>query len=628
LLSGERTCRPKGSGRAAMEAAIVHADPPAPSTVARAPAAARALQGDLDAIIGKALSKDPERRYESAGAFAEDLERFLAGHAVLARRPSRWYWFSRFVARNRLAVVASSVAVIAVLSGLTMAIWQARLASIERDSALAAAEDRTAVGEFLSDLLQEGARTGRPVSIGDLIGNAADLSAAEYAGSPDLRAAVLTTVGDFKIDAEGYPQALPYYEQAAQLIEGSQDSGLRASIRCRLAMVRGAGGRVVEARQAIESVVAEHETTDFFRSQCLGDLAQMELSITNNDGVQASRAARRALSYWAASSRRSPMQRLELMLFLAQADSIGGHPDRADQAFAQIQAELRTLGRDRGNWGTRVRLARADAAISSGDLRSALALLEEIIAIQARDLPNSPAPEAVLTDRNTVLLELGDDSRALAGFTAVAEAAGDAAPIARRDALFNAAVAAARLGRTQDARRLFAGATAVATGTSGGQDAADEIVRLLAQGKIELAGADYRASRATLSRAIAMPGLMVETLSVLYRIRAEAALGDGDPAAALADARIALSQAEQLRGDRPFSVWTGLAQLTLGRALQAAGQGKAANLSWRQAYEQLSRSLGAGSHWSLEALTLAQATVAPTFAAVARDPPAATQDSR
>src|SRR5262249_13792488 len=65
---------------------IVEHEPPPPSEPSRDRALARALRGDLDTIVLRALSKAPARRYASAGELAADVGRHLRGEAVLARR--------------------------------------------------------------------------------------------------------------------------------------------------------------------------------------------------------------------------------------------------------------------------------------------------------------------------------------------------------------------------------------------------------------------------------------------------------------------------------------------------------------------------------------------------------------
>jgi serine/threonine protein kinase len=77
----------------------------------------RALRGDLDWIVMKALEKDPGRRYESAGAMAEDLFRFLQHKPVEARPPSMTYLMMRFTRRHRGPVFASAALLLALVLG-------------------------------------------------------------------------------------------------------------------------------------------------------------------------------------------------------------------------------------------------------------------------------------------------------------------------------------------------------------------------------------------------------------------------------------------------------------------------------------------------------------------------------
>jgi serine/threonine protein kinase/Flp pilus assembly protein TadD len=79
----------------------------------------RHLRGELDWIVMRALEKDRNRRYESASAFAADLQRYLNDEPVIACPPSTSYRVRKFVRRHRarLAVAACLLAVFALLSG-------------------------------------------------------------------------------------------------------------------------------------------------------------------------------------------------------------------------------------------------------------------------------------------------------------------------------------------------------------------------------------------------------------------------------------------------------------------------------------------------------------------------------
>jgi non-specific serine/threonine protein kinase/serine/threonine-protein kinase len=95
----------------------------------------RRLKGDLDAIVLTALRKEPERRYASAAQFAEDIRRHLEGRPVLAHKDSFNYRAAKFVRRNRAAVTAAALVVVALVAGLALALWQADVARRERDRA-------------------------------------------------------------------------------------------------------------------------------------------------------------------------------------------------------------------------------------------------------------------------------------------------------------------------------------------------------------------------------------------------------------------------------------------------------------------------------------------------------------
>ncbi len=95
--------------------------------------------GDLAVITRKALRRLPEDRYESAGALARDVERYLAGEPIEAREPSWSYRAQKFVGRNRVAVGAAGLAVAGLAIATGVALWQARLAATRFDQVRALA---------------------------------------------------------------------------------------------------------------------------------------------------------------------------------------------------------------------------------------------------------------------------------------------------------------------------------------------------------------------------------------------------------------------------------------------------------------------------------------------------------
>jgi len=103
------------------------------------------VHGELDWIVTKALDKDRQRRYESAGAFAADVEHYLVGEPVDACPPTRQYLLCKFLNRHRAALLTGALVTTALLVGLAASLWQAvRARDAERraSTALATAEAR------------------------------------------------------------------------------------------------------------------------------------------------------------------------------------------------------------------------------------------------------------------------------------------------------------------------------------------------------------------------------------------------------------------------------------------------------------------------------------------------------
>jgi serine/threonine-protein kinase len=127
LLTGERPYKLVQANRQELERAILTVEPAKPSATVVSEAAAgarrctvrslsKALGGDLDMIILKALNKAPAERYATAEAFCEDIERYLQGEPIAARRDSGWYIARKFIARHKASVIAATVAMAAAIA--------------------------------------------------------------------------------------------------------------------------------------------------------------------------------------------------------------------------------------------------------------------------------------------------------------------------------------------------------------------------------------------------------------------------------------------------------------------------------------------------------------------------------
>jgi eukaryotic-like serine/threonine-protein kinase len=112
LLTGRRPYPASSKSSHDIIQAVLGTEPEKPST------ANRRLRGDLDNIVLKALRKEPERRYASVEQFSEDIRKHLAGLPVSARPDTLAYRGSKFVRRHKWAVIAATLAVLALLGGM------------------------------------------------------------------------------------------------------------------------------------------------------------------------------------------------------------------------------------------------------------------------------------------------------------------------------------------------------------------------------------------------------------------------------------------------------------------------------------------------------------------------------
>ncbi len=107
-----------------------------------------ALRGDLETIAGKALEKDPGRRYASARALGDDLRRHLVHAPISARPPSASYRLRKFAQRHKALVLgAATTLVVSVVGAVVASVFAVRAARNEVNAVRALGIARVAIAD-------------------------------------------------------------------------------------------------------------------------------------------------------------------------------------------------------------------------------------------------------------------------------------------------------------------------------------------------------------------------------------------------------------------------------------------------------------------------------------------------
>jgi serine/threonine protein kinase len=177
-----------------------------------------ALDADLDLIALKALRRERDRRYGSVADLVEDLRRWLARQPIRAR-PDGWrYRLDRFVHRHRGGVIAAAISVLALLSGLGIALWQAGEAREHARRAEAEAAHATRIRDFLTGSLHAArarlSTVGAELKFGDWALATAERIDRDLADAPLERAEMRTTLARVLDDVGESRRAMALHEQA------------------------------------------------------------------------------------------------------------------------------------------------------------------------------------------------------------------------------------------------------------------------------------------------------------------------------------------------------------------------------------------------------------------------------
>jgi tetratricopeptide (TPR) repeat protein len=220
----------------------------------------RALRGDLDTIVVKALEKEPARRYASAAELALDVERYRAGLAIAARPPSVAYQTRKLVLRHRVFFGAALLlCVIFAAASVVSGVLYARAKEAERRARV---EARAALdlSTFLQEMLasaRPGARADRELTVREVLDRASDRLPREPRLPLEVRAALHATIGDAYRALGAFERAEQHLETALAVHRANPAAeGALAEDLSALGLVRFEQGRYADSEVLLREAVA------------------------------------------------------------------------------------------------------------------------------------------------------------------------------------------------------------------------------------------------------------------------------------------------------------------------------------------------------------------------------------
>jgi serine/threonine protein kinase len=192
----------------------------------------RQLRGDLDWIVLKCLEKDRTRRYETANGLAADLKRYLRYEPVTACPPSTGYRLRKTIRRHRAAFAASAAVVAALVLGLAASIGQAFRATRAEGLAARQLAESEAYAELLTDVFQspDPARSGRDVTVGEILDAATQRLPANFKNQPARKAQMQVVLGRTYLALGLAEDAVPLLRQAVQHYRAGSEAEPRDSL--------------------------------------------------------------------------------------------------------------------------------------------------------------------------------------------------------------------------------------------------------------------------------------------------------------------------------------------------------------------------------------------------------------
>ena len=606
LLTGRLPLAEGGSTRAQRIKAALDEDPPRMSEVA--PAAVRkALKGDLDAIVSKALRKLPRERYDTAAALADDLKRYLQSEPVTARANLATYRMQKFVRRYRGAVIGTAAAAVALIAVTAFALYQMREAQLQRDQSREQARRAELQAEFVTLMMSNVG--DKPTTAEQLLDAGYKLVTQHYTDDPVFRMSAMLNLSARYGDVGLTPKQYALLIDADQIARGLKDWSMMARAECGLAEAEidlshldRAASWVASAKAAMAHVPDQNP---LYLEDCME--AEADVIDARGDPAAATKVAGQALAMLEQAGATHELRYADLLGHIADYYKSAGDTHKG---FEYVERALAATERD-GLGDTDAAMTAAHNVASSligfGEIKEACGREASLVdRLQATGRMVIPAIAVV---HGTCLLRAGDASAALVWYDKGVDAA-----VAEQ---YRDREVYARVGRARAliALKRFDEATAELNRADGsraqgdGLDNNQESIRIqIVRGELLVAEQRYADATQTLHAAVAAIRASPKTIGFLLTSAlmnsTRLALAKGEYADASHLAHEVLAESLRKARDPAASADVGEASLLLAKAETALGHAPAAHEAAHQATVSLTASLGPDHALTRDALAL------------------------
>ena len=615
LLTGRHPFGASASSGTQLVRASMTDDPPSASTQVVDAIEQRRVRGDLDAVIARALDRDPARRYRTAADLAADIRRFLGNFPVRARRPTRTYVARKFAQRHWGGVLGALLTLIVLIGAVATTTLQMVDARHQRDFARRQLARAESLNELMSYVLTDAAPAGKPFTVNELLARAAHVLERQRTNDAD-RAALLTSIGRQYDSQDEDNAALEYLGDAYQISRSVSDPSVRARAECAFASTLALHDNSPRSETLFEEGLKElPDGAEFALDRSFCWMNGHRIAMDHADAPLSIERAQNAIRALDQVPFDHGLAELRAEADLAEAYRDAGRYRDAAMTFEQLWPRLVAQGRDDtatagtwlNNWGM--------AVDQMGRPLEAEKLLRQSMEIHRADASDGALSPMLMTNYAQELLQLGR----LAEAQDYAERALESAKRAGDDVVINQTLL--RLARIYRAQHDFARSLAKL------EEVEPRLRSALPPGHYAFAAlASERSQTLELegetARALELANLAIQIcedaarqgkvgsqyLPALLRHRASIEVSLKQFAAAESDARRSLDLLLQQTRAGEFSQATGQAYLTLARCLAAEGRGAEGRVMAQHAADQLEKSIGANHPDTRSARELAKGT--------------------